>query len=186
MLICFFNTLSEGSMRQKFFVLFILFFSLLYGAGKKEITLEKVVKEKIFKEKDIKGLKSLADGDHYTSLNKDKTRLIKYAYQSGDAVDTLLNLNQIKKFNIKYVDGYEISADESKILFYTNKERIYRRSYYADYYMLDRMSNEVQQLTKKEKIRIASLSPDGNCVAYVHDNNIYYKDFESGEEFPVT
>src|SRR6056297_1520638 len=108
MLICFFNTLSEGSMRQKFFVLFILFFSLLYGAGKKEITLEKVVKEKIFKEKDIKGLKSLADVDYYTSLNKNKTRLIKYAYQSGEVVDTLLNLNHIKKYTIEDIAGYEI------------------------------------------------------------------------------
>ncbi len=173
-------------MRQKLIILFILFFTFSYGAEKKEITLEKVVKENIFKEKDIKGLKSLADGDHYTSIDKDKKRLVKYTYQSGDAVDTLLNLNQIKNHDIKDITGYEISADGNKILFYTNKKQIYRRSYYADYYIQNQATNKIQQLTKKKNIRIASLSPDGSRVAYVYKNNIYYKDLESEQEYQVT
>lgn len=173
-------------MRQKLIILFILFFTFSYGAGKKEITLEKVVKENIFKEKDIKGLKSLADGDHYTSIDKDKKQLIKYAYQTGEAVDTLLNLKPIKKYDIKDISGYEISADGNKILFYTNKKQIYRRSYYADYYIKNRATNKIQQLTEKKNIRIADLSPDGKRVAYVHKNNIYYKDLESEQEYQIT
>jgi len=171
-------------MRKNIFVVILLLCATVLAGEKQNISLEKVLKERAFTVKGISGLKSMADGIHYTSLEDKKTKLVKYAYETGEAVDTLLNLEKIDK--IKDIYDYEMSADESKILFYTNRDRIYRRSFFADYYIYDRKSGHLSSLSDKENQRMAVLSPDGNQVAFIYENNIFIKNLETGEEKQIT
>ncbi len=171
-------------MRKKLLItITILGLLAVYAEDKAPITLEKVVKEKVFAEKSISGLRSMKSGESYTSFTA--KHIIKYSYQSGDALDTLFSLAMIDK-EIDRIDGYEFSDNETKLLIYTNKERIYRHSFYAEYYIWDLQKKQLQHLSKKENLRIASLSPNGDLAAFVFQNNLYIKNLVTGKEIQIT
>ena len=167
-------------------ILLMSVFTLLLFAEKQDITLKKVIKDGTFSVKGIYGLKSMADGAHYTSLKDGKTMLAKYEYATGEAVDTLLNLADIDNDDIKSIYDYELSEDEQKILFYTNRKRIYRHSFYADHYIYDTQTEKLISLTDKDHQRVAKISPDGSKVAFVFENNMYIKNLASGKEKQIT
>ncbi|MBN2280942.1 MAG: S9 family peptidase [Candidatus Marinimicrobia bacterium] len=173
---------------MKFFIRLILsaIFALAYGnaAPKKDITLEDILKTNKFSTQSITGLKSMKDGEHYTSLVNSKSQIVQYSYKTGETIDTLFSIVGID--GLRAIQDYEFSADESKILFYTNPERLYRHSFFADYFLWDKQAEKLQKLTEKNKVRIASLSPDGSKAAFVFENNLYVKDLISGKEIQVT
>jgi len=174
-------------MKSKTFrIITILFFVIVLcnGSDKKDISLEDVLKHKKFTVKSISGLKSMKDGKYYTSLVSKKTKIVKYSYETGEVVDTLFSINEFEK--IEDIYDYEFSNDETKLLFYTNRERIYRHSFYADYYIWDFSSEKLIKLTDKIKIKVASLSPDGKQATFVFKNDIYIKDLKSGKEKQIT
>ena len=126
--------------------------------------------------------RSMADGKHYTAITRDSLSIVKYRYSDGTAVDTLLTLRNVK--NTEKVDlsklrlsGYELSADEERLLVYANPEYIYRRSFKADYYYYVISAggvkrNDFKPLTEG-KVQAAHLAPDGRQVAFVRDNNLF-------------
>ena len=75
-----------------------------------------------------------------------------------------------------------------KILFINNKEKIWRRSFYASYYVMDLKTKKIQSVSKNnEKLRNAKFSPDGKHVSYVReDNNIYIYDLIRFKEKRIT
>lgn len=79
------------------------------------------------------------------------------------------------------VDGYEFSPDESKVLLFTNSQKVWRRNTRGDYWMLEIASRKLQQLGgdgAAASMMFARFSPDGSRVAYVRDNNIYVQDLK--------
>lgn len=80
---------------------------------------------------------------------------------------------------------YEVSADKKRILFYTGREAIYRRSSKATVYLYDVATKKVLPLNKG-KILHPSFSPDGSKLAYVFENNLYLYDLSSGKTTAVT
>lgn len=74
-----------------------------------------------------------------------------------------------------YFDGYEAWPGE-KLLLTANTESIYRYSTRADHYVYDVSTAEWHALSAPGKTMYPTLSPDGNMVAYVFDNNIYLYD----------
>lgn len=69
------------------------------------------------------------------------------------------------------------------MLIYTDVEMIYRRSFRAAYYFTRVGSHALQPLSEQfPKQQIATLSPDGTRVAFVHENNIYVKNLLDGSE----
>lgn len=160
--------------------------NVIFAKEKQNITLQQLYKDNTFAIKDIEGLKSMKDGEHFTSFNENKTQIIKYSYKTGESVDTLLNIKKMENIELEEIQDYSLSNDEQKILFYTNRERIYRHSFFADYFVWNIKTNKLVALTKKDKIRIASLSPDGNNGSYIFKNNIYIKNLNTGKEKQIT
>ncbi len=131
------------------------------------------------------GLRSMNDGEHYTSVSYGGSGmvLVKYSYETGQAVDTLINFAAL---GMPWVSSdYDFSSDESKILFYANAKKIYRRSFTADYYIYDLKTKQLKPVASKPQ-RIATLSPDGKLVAFMQDNNLYVKDLETDVERQIT
>lgn len=164
---------------------------LAFTTSAQELTNEKIWYSSEFRTEYVSGLRSMNDGDHYTSLeNSDDegTLIVKYAYASGEAVDTIASSKQIFNDAEKYFDGYSFSNDESKLLIETKAQSIYRRSSMANYYVYDLAKQKAFPLTdfEKGKQRLAQFSPDGKKVAFVRDNNIYISDLISREELEVT
>ena len=80
------------------------------------------------------------------------------------------------------VDGFELSADEAKVLIYTNSQRVWRHNTRGDYWLLDVASRELKKLgddAEPATMMFAKFSPDGTRVAYVRANNLHVQDLDT-------
>ncbi|WP_372776793.1 S9 family peptidase [Mangrovibacterium sp.] len=170
----------------KIIYLLILIAGLSYPAlSQKPITLEDIQVNHTFKQKSVSGLYSMKDGAHYTTL-EEGSKIVKYSYQKGEKVAILFDLATLKDAPISAFSSYEFSDDETKILLTTAREKIYRHSFTAEYYIWNSVTNELSQLSAKGKQQVATFSPDGERVAFVRENNLFVKSLKFGTENQVT
>lgn len=155
----------------------------VYGANTAD--LKEILSGK-FSQRGVGTMISMKDGEHYTQRSPDGKMIIKYQYKTGNPVDTLFNTETAKECPFKRLDGYSFSEDEKKILIYTDRENIYRRSFKANYYTFEIKRNLVKPLSEGGKQQVATFSPDGRMVAFVRDNNIYLKKLDYNTESAVT
>ncbi len=155
-------------------------------AQKKTVSLEDLNKNYIFYPKSVSGLESMNDGIHYTTLEKQASQIIKYAYATGKQVATLMDLKSIEDCPIQNIRGYNLNSDETKILVYTNKKAVYRRSFKADYYIYDLKTKEIKPLSEGGREQVAIFSPNGEMVAFVKNNDIYINKLKFGTESRIT
>ena len=138
---------------------------------------EKIWYSGIFRSEGVYGIRSMADGIHYTSLERseDGNAVVKYAYATGQAVDTLAKSSVVYGDGETRIAGYQFSADEKKMLVSSNQEPIYRHSYTADYHVYELGSAKGGDPLRQDgsPMRLATFSPAGDKVAYVMDNNLH-------------
>ncbi len=133
-------------------------------------------------------LRSMKDGQHYSVLEQDRSARIsaidKYEYSTQQKVGTILKSDP-EGGKIPYFSSYSFSEDESKVLLATEIEPIYRRSRLGVYYVYDLESGSLTRISRN-KIQEPTLSPAGDKVGYVWENNLYVLDLESMEERQIT
>lgn len=171
---------------RSLFILLLLFF--VFGnpsIAQKKITLADVQQLGTFSEKNITDLRSSNNGLYYTTL-EDGKRIVKHSYKDGSKIATVFDLSQVKNATISHFEDYSFSDDESKILLVTDKEKIYRNSFYANYYVWNSVTEELEELSTKGKQREATFSPNGERVAFVRSNNLFIKTLRFGTENQVT
>lgn len=155
--------------------------------GSKRVELKEITDGKFRQVTAIGEMRSLPDGEHYTAMNKERDMIIKYAYRTGNPVDTLFNARTARECTFDDFDGYTISSTGHHILVWRETEAIYRRSRKAVVYDYDVRRNFVKPLTEsKSKQMIPTFSPDGRMCAYVRDNNIWIRKFDFDTEVQVT
>lgn len=168
-----------------FFLLFLTAFSTL-TAQQKNISLEEIWGG-AFRTQGLDALHSMNNGKEYAVLNYDRQNKAStvdvYDYKSGKKVRTLLNSADLKGIN--YVISYAFSNDESKILFTTELQQIYRRSSLGTYYVYDVGTKQIS-LVSTHKIQEPTFSNDASKIAYGFENNLYIKDLKSGETTQIT
>lgn len=161
---------------------------LVFAQGTKQITIDDLWKNSTFKVKDVPGFNAMKDGLHYTQIDKDgKHQFIRvYNLETGKQEKTLFD-NDVQKAGstILNVDEYSFSKDEHKMLLLTESENIYRRSVLHYVYVYDIASGNIK-LLDNDKVLHATFSPDGRKVAYVKNNNLYYKDLVNDNVVQVT
>jgi len=168
--------------KKLFFVILILFFTTRIFSQIAQITVEDLWQNWTFYPYSVYGLNSMNDGENYSVFEHGK--IIKYSYQTGKVIDTLLNTS---KLGIGYVSSdYQFNSDETKILIYTDDESIYRWSFKANFYVYDLVKKQLIQVSENGKQQLATFSPSGNKVAFVRENNIFIKDLESNVETKIT
>ena len=114
--------------------------------------------------------------------------LVVYDYKSGDSVTTLVNAGDLVPEGIEKpikLGSFKMSADETKYLIPTETEQIYRHSSKSTYIIWDAKTKNLQTLSE-DKLQLATFSPDGSKVAFVRENNLFYKDLNSEQETQVT
>ncbi|MEY3248346.1 MAG: hypothetical protein RL742_389, partial [Bacteroidota bacterium] len=82
------------------------------------------------------------------------------------------------------VESFQFSADNRKLLLYTNSARVWRYNTRGDYWVLDLVSGSLTQLGKGlpgSSLMFAKFSPDGAKVAYVSQRNLYVEELPSGK-----
>lgn len=164
----------------------VIFFCSQAFAQNKQLELNDFFVNGTFQTKGVYGLSSMNDGEHYTVVEGNGNKIVKYSYKTGLPVETLLDLTTIEDSPIKYIAGYDFNANESRILLCTNKKPIYRRSFTADYYLYDFKNKEIKPLSEGGSQRLATFSPDGYRIAFVRDNNLFIHDLRFGSERQIT
>ena len=124
----------------------------------------------------IYGVRSMADGEHFTIVKGSKIVRCSYA----DRSDSLLMLDGGRR-----VGSYLFSPDESCILFADARsvKPIYRHSATADYYLAEVHGSPRKVL---EQVRDVEFSADGKKLIYCKENNLYTYDIASAESKAVT
>ncbi len=173
-------------MRNFFGIFLLMFIFCSQLSAQKQLTLEDFFVDGTFRTKGVYGLRSMNDGEHYTVLENNGTRIVKYSYKTGLPVATLLDLKTLEDSPVSRIDDYTFNADESRILICTNKKPIYRRSFTADYYLFDIKNKEIKPMSEGGSQRLATFTPTGLQVAFVRDNNLFIHDIRFGSERQIT
>ena len=88
------------------------------------------------------------------------------------------------------VDDYALSPDKSRLLIFTNSQKVWRKKTRGDYWVLDITARDLRQLggwnAKPSSLMFATFSPCGNKVAYVSGNNLYVQDVHTFKITPLT
>jgi len=172
---------------KHFFVLLVALFVLcgVHAQSVKQLSLEDFVVKYTFQQETVSGIRSMNDGLHFTTL-KDNKQIVKYSYKTGDQVAVILDLATIAECPINTIENYTFSNDERRILLQTNKKRIYRHSYTAEFYIWDIQTRSISALSDKGPQQVPLFSPDGERIAFVRDNNLFIKTIKFGTEFQIT
>ncbi|MBK6619962.1 MAG: S9 family peptidase [Saprospirales bacterium] len=168
-------------------LLFLLVLSTgFFQAGRAQtpITLDDIWKDYSFTAKALPGFNFLADGRHYTVL-KDHS-IAKFDLLSGLVVETLFDGGRLKGENgfDGKVDSYEFSEDESKILIENGEEALFRHSTQANFFVWD--GSEISPVFPEAKQRYAGFNPQADKVAFVLNNDLYYKDLKKKAVVRIT
>lgn len=167
------------------FLLFLVFSSSIV-AQQRNITLEEIWRGR-FRTEGLDALRSLKNGKEYSVLNYNpasrSSTVDVYEYKSGNKVRTLLNSEEMS--GISGIADYQFNKDESKILFATELESIYRRSTRGTYYVYDLKSKEFR-LVSTNRIQEPTFNEKGDKIAFGFENNLYIKDLQTDETKQIT
>ncbi|HAM99955.1 MAG TPA: S9 family peptidase [Marinilabiliales bacterium] len=152
---------------------------------KQKVTLSDLYKTYTFYPRTIRGLVSMNDGVHYTALSGDSA-IFKFSYKTGEKVAEIVSLKELNMDRITSLKNYEFNSDESKLIFYINREDIYRRSFTAEFFVWDLKLKKLYPVSTKGAQRLATLSPDGTKVAFVRHNNLFISELSTGNEEQIT
>lgn len=155
------------------------------SAQKNRISLDDLFKKNTFVERSINDFTSMNDGESYTIL-EDDGKVVKYEYSSGKQLSVLFDPTTFNNEDLKKIEEYTLSSDESKMMIVTRASRIYRHSYKATYYIYDIKSKTLEPLVEGNQVMLATFSPDAKKVSYIVDNNIFIKDLITKEEKQIT
>jgi dipeptidyl-peptidase-4 len=174
-------------------VMLVLAASQTRAQQKLKLTVEDIWAKPTFAAKSVYGVNWMKDGRYYSSEVADNQNqvadLVKMDVTTGQPVSTIVEGENLKiagsEKPLDY-DSYAFSADESKVLFATETEPIYRRSSKANYYLYDLASKKLTPLSSGGKQSYATYSPDGKFVAFVRDNNLFLTDLSNMQEKQLT
>lgn len=128
------------------------------------------------------------DGKTYTALADGGKRLVRYDIRTGKEVATVIDVTTTRDNKLPKIAGYTFSPDESYVLVYADKDKIYRRSFTSEYYVYEVRHNVLTPLSKTHtRQRVPQWSPDGRMIAFTAtDNNIYIYKIDYLTEVAVT
>lgn len=171
-------------MKKLLFALLLVLPAIVFSQTK-QITLEDIYKRGIFRSDFIPGFNSMKDGKFYTEI--EDGNIVKKNFVTGETVATLVSQADVKdeNGNALSINDFEFSNDEKKLLISLHREHIYRRSSKAIVYSYDIASKKSIKIDD-EKILHATYSPDNTKVAFVKNNNLYYKNLITNKIVQVT
>ena len=135
-----------------------------------------------FEQKTVSGVRSLSDGERYTTMSDG--RVLCFLYRTGEPAGVLFDASAAEP-RIEFTD-YVLSADERRLLLTTDVEPIYRHSFTAEYWIYDRQDGSLRRLSQGGPQQQAQFSPDGSRVAFVRGGNLFVADPTAGSERQLT
>ncbi len=167
-------------------LLALLLWTLNVYAGEADtISLEGIFRGEYFP-RFVYGLKPMKDGKTYCKITGKS--IATFDFETGKKIATIVSAADIiPEGDTVPIDMHDFtfSPDESKILFATQEEQIYRHSSRNVYYVYDIATKKLEKLSHGKQ-QVATFSPDSKKVGFVRKNNLFYKDLETGKEVQIT
>jgi len=177
-------------------ILFVFLFAFVGEVfSQTELTLPDIYKNGIYSQNRFGPIRWMKDGNGYSSIEKSKNiegdDIVRYDALSGDrsiliSAEELIPSGGSKPLTVA---DYHWSADNSKLLIFTNTRKVWRYHTRGDYWVLDLKTRKLGQLGKgipATTLMFAKFSPDAARVAYVSQNNIYVESLDSGKITQIT
>ena len=152
----------------------------------RRLTVERIFSAAEFQEDKLGAITWSKSGVTYFTIKRSKTAdegqaLVRVDAASGTEEIVLPASAFIPpgKSNPLSIEGFAFSADESKLLIYTNSRRVWRLNTRGDYWVLDIATRELKKLggdAAPSTLMFAKFSPDASQVAFVRAHNIYVQD----------
>lgn len=149
----------------------LLMFVATMSAGGK-LTLPDITSGK-FAAKTVNGINPIEGTDTYARISQDGERVVCCSFKTGKELSVLFDVKNTMGCKIDGFDDYVLSPDGKRMLIQTKTERIYRRSFKADFYIYNIESRRLDRLSDGDKQQIPTWSPDGQQVAFVREGNIF-------------
>ena len=149
----------------------LLMFVATMSAGGK-LTLPDITSGK-FAAKTVNGFNPIEGTDTYARISQDGERVVCCSFKTGKELSVLFDVKNTMGCKIDGFDDYVLSPDGKRMLIQTKTERIYRRSFKADFYIYNIESRRLDRLSDGDKQQIPTWSPDGQQVAFVRGGNIF-------------
>lgn len=129
------------------------------------------------------------NGEAYTTLERAASGgadIVKYAAATGQR-EVYVSAAQLTPAGTNtplLPEDYAWSADGTKLLVFTNSERVWRDNTRGDYWVLDRTAGRLHKLggtaAKPSTLMFAKFTPDGSRVGYVREGDLYVEDVQAG------
>jgi dipeptidyl-peptidase-4 len=185
----------------RFILFFILFISLPVFARLQTdsslLTIDRIFNSDEFNSQGIGAVRWLKSGDAYTKIEasekvKGGRDLVSYDAATG-ARSILLSADKLIPADASAplaIQNYDFSADNRKMLVYTNSKKVWRLNTRGDYWVLDLGNGKLSKLggadAKPSTLMFAKFSPDGTRVGYVRENNLYVETIADGRVTQLT
>lgn len=168
-------------MTKWYYLILLLFWVATQTFAQREITVQDFTTDHKFIQKNVVGINWMKDGKFYTVLQDNK--IVKYNIATGSS-EVIVDCSAL---NPRLdVSSYSLSNDEKKILLLTSFTNIYRRSYKGEYYVYDVQTRNLTHLSEGGKQSYATFSPNGEKVAFVRGNNLFFMNLLNKQEVQVT
>ncbi|NHE58171.1 S9 family peptidase [Cyclobacterium sp. GBPx2] len=159
------------------------------------LSLSQIFAEETFTQKRFGPIRWMKDSEGYSSIEKNEETggedIVRYEAATGARKMLVSSEELIPEGGtdpLKVAD-YQWSADNSKLLIFTNTKKVWRYHTRGDYWVLDQESKQLRKLGKgipSSSLMFAKFSPDASKVAYVSEYNIFVESLTTGEIRQIT
>ena len=139
-----------------------------------------------YRAKTLPSYVSTADGEYMVRLQNGVITKTPYKPQKNQAIDTIFNIADTKLLKLDKVEGFIMPDNGKYLLVYNNAQRIYRRSFKADWYIYNTERKELKPLSDNMPVSSPVFSPNGRYIAFSRDNNLYIHKLDFSTEVAVT
>lgn len=163
-------------------------------ADRADLTLRAIHASRAFQPASFQGGKWAAEGPVITYIeaaeNGDASHLMQYNLETDERIRLIdgTNLYAEDVDRLIQIEDYQYSADESKVLLYTDSERVWRYNTKGYYYVYDLEDQTLTPIAARDNgfQMFAKFNPAGDKVAFVRERNLYVVDLENGTETALT
>ncbi len=129
----------------------------------------------------------MPDGTSYLQLVDNRRRIVRFDTATGKEIETIFDCSKTRETTIDDISGFKLSENGTRLIVWRDVKPIYRHSFTASHYVFEIKRNILLPLsTEHPRQQVPVISPDGNMVAFVADNNIYLKKLVYNTEVAVT
>lgn len=162
------------------------------------LTIDRIFHEKEFELKgyDARWIEETNDFTVLREIEQDgdeSVHLIQKYISGEDKFETIFSSKELfqpeDKSDPPKIDGYAFSKDQTKLLIYTNAQRVWRQNTRGDYWLFDCDTRKLVQLggdAPSATMMFAKLSPDATQLAFVRERNVYIEDLANHQIRNIT